>query len=108
MKNSRKAWLIFRRILFLLFIFYVITYFQAQNSNNLLSEKTILTSEKIKEFEEDVKNGEYIDIKNYTEDTYVDTSNVISNTGYNIGENITEFFGVKVVDFINFLSKFVS
>lgn len=108
MKNSRKAWLIFRRVLSFLFILYVITYFQAQSSNNFLSEKTVLTAEKIKEFEEDVKNGEYIDIKNYTEDTYVDTSNIISNTGYNIGEDITEFFGVKVVDFINFISKFVS
>lgn len=108
MKNSRQAWLTFRRILLILFIFYTIIYFQTENSNTYLSEKTILTEEKIKEFEEDVKNGEYIDIKNYTEEKYVDTSNPVSNLGYNLGEGISEFFGVKVVDFFKFISKFIS
>lgn len=107
MKNSRQAWLVFKRILFILFIFFTINYYQAEN-NNYASQKTILTEEKIKEFEEDVKNGNFVDIKNYTEDTYIETSNSFSNIGYNLGSYITEFFGVKLVDFFEFIGKFVS
>jgi phage/plasmid-associated DNA primase len=68
MKNSRTAWIIFRRILTFLFIIFIILYFQVETG--LVSEaktKAIITQENIKKFEEDVKNGEYIDIKNYTE-----------------------------------------
>lgn len=107
MKNSIKAWLVFKRIIILLFIFFLINYYQAEN-NNYNTNKTILTEEKIKEFEEDVKNGNYIDIKKYTEDTYVETSNSFSNLGYNLGKNITDFFSVKLVDFFEFIGKFIS
>lgn len=108
MKNSVKAWIIFRRILLLLFFFFLINYFQAESNNNLLTQKTILTEEQIKEFEEDVKNGEFVDIKDYTSVNNIDTSNSVSNLGYNLGNGISEFFGVRVVDFIDFISSFVT
>lgn len=107
MKNSREAWLIFKRILIILFIFFLITYYQAEN-NNYTTNKTILTEEKIKEFEKDVKNGNYVDIKKYTEDPYVETSNTFSNLGYNLGTTITDFISVKLVDFFEFIGKFIS
>lgn len=108
MKNSVKAWIVFRRILLILFIFFIINYYQAESSNSIESQKTILTEKQIKEFEKDVKNGEFVDIKDYTENNIVDTSNSISNFGYNCGNVITDFFGVKVIDFIEFISNFVS
>ena len=108
MKNSIKAWIIFRRILCIFFLFFLINYFQAENSNNLLTKKTILTEKQIKEFEKDVKEGKFVDIKDYTSKNKVDTSNNISNFGYFCGETITDFFGVKVVDFIEFIGNFVS
>lgn len=108
MKNSIKAWIIFRRILLLLFLFFLINYFQAESNNNLLTQKTILTEEQIRKFEEDVKNGEFVDIKDYTSVNNIDTSNSVSNLGYNLGNGISEFFGVKVVDFIDFISSFVT
>ncbi len=107
MKNSIKAWIIFRRILIILFIIFLIIYFQAEN-NNYTTKKTILTEEKIKEFEKDVKNGEFIDIKKYTEEDIKDTSNYMSDIGYSLGEEIGEFFSVKVVNFFEFISQFVS
>ena len=108
MKNSVKAWIVFRRILFILFIFFIINYFQAESNNNLLTKKTILTEEQIKEFESDVKNGKFVDIKDYTSINTVDTSNSISNIGYELGNEISEFFGVKIIDFIEFISNFVT
>ena len=108
MKNSLKAWIIFRRILFLLFIFFLINYFQAESNNNLLTKKTVLTEEQIREFEKDVKNGEFVDIKDYLSEKTVNTSNSISNFGYALGNGISEFFGIKVVDFIEFISTFIT
>lgn len=107
MKNSREAYLVFKRIIILLFIFFLINYYQSEN-NNYTTNKTILTEEKIKEFEKDVKNGNYVDIKKYTEDPYVETSNSFSNLGYNLGTTITDFFSVKLVDFFEFIGKFIS
>lgn len=110
MKNSRKAYLIFRRILLFLFIFYLISYFQVESGNylNNATKKTILTEEKIKEFEKDVKEGTFVDIKDYTEESYIDSNNKVSDIGYQIGEGVGEFMSVKIVDFFNFIGKFVS
>lgn len=109
MKNSKKAWIIFRRILLFLFIIYLINYFQVEKgSNPFLEEKTILTEEGIKKFEEDIKNGEYIDIKNYSETTTKDTSNYISNFGYESGEKISKIIGHYLVDFFNFIKEYIS
>ena len=63
---------------------------------------------KKEQFEKDVKEGKFVDIKDYTSKNKVDTSNNISNFGYFCGETITDFFGVKVVDFIEFIGNFVS
>ncbi len=108
MKNSKEAFINFKRIILVLFLIFLINYFQAESNNNLVTKKTVMTEKQIEEFESDIKNGEFIDIKNYTEKTYVDTSNPISNAAYELGNGISEFFGVKVVDFINFIGNFIS
>lgn len=108
MKNSKKAWIIFRRITTLLFIIFLINYFQVESGNykNEINNKTILTEEKIKEFENDVRNGNFVDIKDYTEETYIDTSTPITNLGYNIGEGVNDFINNKVVKFFNYIGSF--
>lgn len=52
-----------------------------------LQEKTILTNEKIKEFENDVKNNENVDIKEYLINEELDYSNKITNLVYEISDN---------------------
>ena len=52
-----------------------------------MRERTIITNEKIKEFEEDIKNNENIDIKDYFEKEEIDYSNKITNLVYNISDN---------------------
>ena len=52
-----------------------------------LQEKTILTNEKIKEFEQDIKNNENIDIKEYINNEEIDYSNKITNIVYKLSEN---------------------
>lgn len=51
-----------------------------------MQQKTVLTNEKIKEFEEDVKNNKDIDIKNYLDYEEVDYTNKISNLMYTISD----------------------
>lgn len=110
MKNSHKAWVIFRHILTLLFIFFLINYYQVASGNykSEINRQTILTEEKIKEFEEDVKNGTFVDIKDYTENTYVDTSNTASNIGAKVGECLDSLINEKAKGIIDFIGKFIS
>ena len=52
-----------------------------------LQERTILTNQKIKEFENDVRNNEDIDIKNYLAYEEVDYTNKLTNLVYDISNN---------------------
>ncbi len=108
MKNSRTAWLIFKRILTFLFIIFVILYFQVETGSvSYERDKAIITEENIKRFEEDIKNGEYIDIKNYTEESNIDTSNFISDIGYIVSEKTSNFLGKELVEFFKLIGKLV-
>lgn len=108
MKNSRTAWLVFRRTITFLFIIFIILYFQVETgTSSYIRDKTMITEENIKKFEEDVKNGEYIDIKNYTEDNNIDTSNFISDIGYNISEKTSKFFTKELIDIFKIIGKLV-
>lgn len=108
MKNSRKAWIVFRRIMILFFIIFLINYYQVQSGNYVSEEnkRTILTEEKIREFESDVKSGNFVDIKDYTEHDYVDVSNSITDLGYEIGESVDDFINNKVVRIFEYIGKF--
>ena len=108
MKNSKTAWLVFKRIITILFIIFIILYFQVETGViNENRNKTIITQENLKKFEEDVKNGEYIDIKNYTENNNIDTSNFMSDTGYIISEKTSKFVGKYLVDFFKFVGSLI-
>ena len=52
-----------------------------------MQQRTIITNEKIKEFEEDIKNNENIDLKEYYSEEKIDYSNKITNFVYNISDN---------------------
>ncbi len=108
MKNSRRAWIIFRTILTILFIYFLISYYQVESGNyqNELTKKTIITEEKIKEFEQDVKDGNYVDIKNYTENNYVDTRTPVSKIGNKVGSSIDSFINEEAEDFFKLIKKY--
>jgi len=63
----------------------------------------ILTKEKIKEFETDVKDGKNIDIKNYVETKVPNYSNNVSKLGLNVSNLINTF----VTDGLNSIFKFL-
>lgn len=54
-------------------------------------KRTTLTEEKIRQFENDVKEGKNIDISNYLEDVDYNYQTKISKTGLYISENIGKY-----------------
>lgn len=55
-----------------------------------MQEKTILTNEKIKEFEQDIKENKDIDLKEYFEEEEIDYSNKLTTLVYNLSEKSNE------------------
>lgn len=69
-----------------------------------LQQRTIITNQKIKEFEEDIKNGLDIDTKKYLDTEKKDYTNNITNAMYNLSEK-----GTKLTrKCINYLFKKIS
>ncbi len=82
---------IFNTVLFCLFVLFVSLYiaseagyYEYQNK-----EQVKFTEEKMKEFEEDVKNGKKVDLKDY-----------LTTTEKNYANKVTEL-GVTLSDFVN-------
>ena len=75
-------------ILLLIVIAFVSTYLVASSGyyEYQMQQKTILTSEQIKEFEEDIKNNNFIDVKDYYKKDDIDYTNKLTNLVYSISE----------------------
>ena len=66
-KEQKKSWKTFKTILSILFLVFLINYYNINNGyyEKKIHEQTMLTNNNIKKFENDIKNKEYIDLKNY-------------------------------------------
>ena len=82
----------FKLIIIIIILIYVSAYYVANSGyyEYHLQEKTFLTNQKIKEFEEDVKNNENIDVKDYLIYEEVDYTNKFTNFVYKINDNGNE------------------
>ena len=83
----------FLKVIIIIIIVVFVSAYYISNSGYYeyhMQQKTVLTNDKIKEFEEDVKNGKNIDEKIYLEDTDKDYSNNISNIIYKISTDGTK------------------
>ena len=83
----------FLKVIIIIIIVIFVSAYYISNSGYYeyhMQQKTVLTNDKIKEFEEDVKNGKNIDEKIYLEDTDKDYSNNISNIIYKISTDGTK------------------
>ena len=92
MEKAKKKNYLFK-ILGLVFLVYIALilayesgYYETKNSN-----KAILTKEAMVKFEEDVKKGEVVDIKNYLKEDKVDYSNKVTKMGNKVANNFSKF-----------------
>lgn len=84
MEEKKKKNNIFLKVLSILFLVYVSLYMMENlGYYNINTKNKVLTEEAIKEFENDVKSGKSIDIKNYVGDN-TNYKNFYSNLGYNL------------------------
>ena len=82
----------FLKVLLIVFIIYFSLYLMDNlGYYNIARKSTILTNEKIKEFERDIEEGKNLDIKNYTIDD-ANYKNIYSNIGYNTSMFIDNIF----------------
>ncbi len=85
---------IFRNIIIVLFIIFIALFISQENGYYEYQEykKVALTNEQIKEFEDDVKNGKKIDLKNYVSKTKKEYGNAVSNAGLSVSKQIEKYF----------------
>ena len=85
-EKKKKNW--FLSVLGVLFIIYIALYMMDNlGYYNIAAKNKVITEEKLEEFEEDVKSGKEIDLKEYVRDT-TNYKNTYSNIGYNISIGI--------------------
>ena len=73
-----------------------------------LSNKTNLTNEAIKKFEEDVEKGKSIDINDYLDNKSKDYNNKISNMGNKISNSIEGVLSKGFSYIFKYLNKHIS
>lgn len=80
---------IIKLIMIIILIIFISSYIIASTGyyEYTMRERTIITNEKIKEFEEDIRNNENIDIKDYYDNKELDYSNKITTLVYNVSDN---------------------
>lgn len=105
MEDKKKKNNIFLKIIGVLFIVYFSLYLMDNlGYYNIAAKNKILTEEKLKEFERDVKNGKSIDIKNYVDDE-TNYKNFYSNIGYNMSIGIDNILNKGLKKVGNVLKK---
>lgn len=87
---KNKKWQTFKTILLTLLLIFIINHYNIKNGyqEKLINKKTTLTKENIKLFEEDLKNNQYIDTKEYNKTNTINTNNTLGKIGYKTSETI--------------------
>ncbi len=90
MKKGKSRY--FFRILFLFFLVYIALliayesgYYETKTSN-----KAVLTKEAMEQFEEDIKNGNAVDVKKYIVEEHKDYSNGVTKIGNKISNSVSD------------------
>lgn len=83
---------IIKLFIFTIILIFIISYLVSSTGyyEYQMQERTILTNEKIKEFEQDIKDNKNIDIEQYFISEEIDYSNKLTNLVYNISTNSTK------------------
>ena len=102
-QKKKRNW--FLMFIFIMFIIYLGLYFMDNlGYYNIAAKNKVITEEKLIEFESDVKNGNYIDIKDYIEDN-TNYKNIYSNIGYNISIGIDNILNKGILKIGDVLKK---
>lgn len=103
-----KPDLIFKIIILVLLLIFIIIYIYYQNSyeSYLNYKKSSLTAEKIKQFEQDVKDGKMIDVNDYFEEE-IDCSNKISRFLLGVSNRIGRYVKKSLTNVFKNINKLI-
>lgn len=91
MKKNKKAKFFFRILSFFFFIYVALLFaYQSGYYETKARGRATLTKEAMKQFEEDVANGQMVDVKNYLKEEKVDYSNGVTKFGNKISSSISD------------------
>lgn len=95
------------KILFVFFLVFMALYIALESGyyDIKMGRKATITEEKLKEFEQDVKEGKEIDIKDYLTKDYTDYSSKVSRFGSKIGTSLDKLIDGGIEDFLNILGS---
>lgn len=98
MKKQEKS--PFFKILSLLFLVFISLYIALESGyyEAKVSKKTAMTEESIKKFEEDIKNGNPIDVNSYTYEEHKDYSNNTTDAAIFIGSKVESFMSSGITE----------
>lgn len=107
MISYRKIFHLF--VCFLFFSFLVLYFAQANGYyEDLNNKKASLTEEKIRQFEDDVKNGKEIKVENYVINIKKDYSNKISDFGLFTSKAFAKYFKIGMNGIFGSVDKMVN
>lgn len=100
----------FWRSLFILFIVYVALFISVENGyyERQKAKTTVLTEQKIREFEEDVKNNKEVDIKDYLEEEHQDYSSKTSKIAVKLSNGLEKIMTKGISSTITVLKELFS
>lgn len=104
---SKKT--IIKLILITVFLSFLITYVIGMSGyyEYELSNKRIMTEEQMKQFEEDVKNNENIDLGDYVVNTHTDYTNKFTKGVTNASLTINKYLKKSIESVFKIMSKMV-
>ena len=104
--KGKKIIKLFIEGILILFIFSYVVEKSGYYEYNLQSKKN-MTEDEIKKFEEDVKSGKDINVKNYLNDVTVDYSNNLTKTTSMFSVNLNRYLIKTISNTINIFSRLV-
>ena len=106
METKKKSPSKSKIIMYFLIIVFSLLYFTGQSGyyENRLAKSSKLTKAAIIEFEQDVKEGKAVDIKDYIDTNNIDYQNKYSKLGYTISKTID----TTLNDGVSYLVKILS
>ncbi len=110
MKTETKQELgnkIFRRFWFVMFLIFLTLYISQASGyyEYEISKKSTFTTEQIKKFEQDIKDGKNIDIQEYMENTNKNYQNKLSKMALSLSETISKYTKLGIEKFFSVIGN---
>lgn len=104
--NTKKKTNIFLKILYFFFIIYLILLLAEKSGyyEKRVSQKTMLTEEKIKQFEEDVASNKVVTIEDYLPEEK-DYSNFVTKSANKVSNKIGTLLNTKFDNIFDFIKS---